>query len=260
MINRIKKLYAGVKKSSCRFTALLFCFFLTQSNVAYSDNIGLAIVATGRYIEFVDPLIESAKKHFCTDHEVTFFVFTDADRFAENDSIVYVPQEKLGWPKDSLMRFKMYDDNKNVFKAQDYVFAIDADMLFVDDVGDEILSEHTAVIHACFPDTRGTYETNPVSTAYVGGNEGKYYYTKTFWGGEKDNFLQMANANSKAVDKDLKKDFIAIWQDESHWNRYCIDHYPKVILSPSYSHPEVMDSNYAPKIICLKKNHHEMRR
>lgn len=56
---------------------------------------------------------------------------------------------------------------------------------------------------------------------------------------------------------------MALWHDESHMNRYLIDHPPTVILPPAYcfaeehvNHPRYPDR---PKIIALQKNHNECR-
>ena len=35
------------------------------------------MIATGKYIDFIAPLIASARKYFLKGHQVTFYVFTD---------------------------------------------------------------------------------------------------------------------------------------------------------------------------------------
>src|ERR1700722_16822462 len=74
-------------------------------------KIGLLTVATGKYINFIEPLINSAKKHFCANHEVHYFVFTDSDIHHASD-ITFIYQKKLGWPYDSMMRLEMYANNE----------------------------------------------------------------------------------------------------------------------------------------------------
>jgi histo-blood group ABO system transferase len=121
-------------------TLLLF-FSLSSATAGEKEppkNIGLLIVATGKYIRFVNPLIESAKKHFCQNHHVTYFVFTDQE-FDPPEDVVRIEQPRLGWPYDTMMRYQVYLDHWPRLLKQDYLFACDADMLFVGDVGDQTL-------------------------------------------------------------------------------------------------------------------------
>ncbi|WP_068471352.1 hypothetical protein [Candidatus Protochlamydia phocaeensis] len=225
----------------------------------FAEKIGLLVVATGRYISFVGPLIESAEKHFCKGHEVTYFIFTDGP-LEEAPNIVRIYQPRLGWPFDTMMRFKMYAQNQDLLQTQDYLFACDADMLFVDSVGDEILGERVATLHPGFTHQRGSYEASPLSLACVSEQEGTAYYAGGFWGGSSQEALNIAKINAAHIDEDLSNGIIAVWHDESHWNRYCIDHEPTVILSPSYCYPERWELPYPKKLLALDKNHDEMRK
>jgi histo-blood group ABO system transferase len=216
------------------------------------------IVATGKYIRFVDPLIQSAKKHFCRNHNVTFFVFTDQEYNAPEHT-VRIEQQRLGWPYDTMMRYQMYFDNWHMISDQDYLYACDADMLFVGDVGDEILGERVATLHPGFYRCRGTYETDLRSQACVRPNEGKHYFAGGFYGGNKNSFLHILETNLRHIKADLSRGIIAIWHDESHWNRYCIDFAPTVILSPSYCYPQSWHLPFEKKLLALDKDHVEIR-
>lgn len=243
---------------------ILLCFCsLSASDFKSTDegqryNIGLLIVATGKYIRFVDPLICSAKKHFCRNHHVTYFVFTD-QRYRPADNTVRVQQQRLGWPYDTMMRYNMYFDNWHLLADQDYLYACDADMLFVGDVGDEILGERVATMHPAFFGRRGTYETNSRSQACVQTDEGNYYFAGGFYGGKKEAFYHILETNIRHIQEDLNGGIIAVWHDESHWNRYCIDFPPTVILDPSYCYPESWHLPFQKKILALDKNHDKIR-
>ncbi len=255
MKKRFSQFSSLLKLSTCT----LLSFFLMNTPHANADNIGLLVVATGKYIDFVPPLIKSAEKYFCKGHNVTYFIFTDRD-FDHSDNTIATFQSRMGWPYDTMMRGHVYYKNRDLFKDQDYLFATDADMLFVDHVGSEILGEHVATIHPGFVDKRGSYETNRKSTAYVGKKEGKYYFAGGFYGGSRDGFLNIVKTNAEKIDEDLKNGIVAVWHDESHWNRYCIDHKPTVILNPSYCYPESWNLKYPKKLLALDKNHSEIRK
>jgi histo-blood group ABO system transferase len=243
---------------------LLSSWFFLASSVFLSmqslkaDNIGLLVMATGKYIQFIKPLVVSAGKHFCKGHRVTYFVFTDS-KMPPTENIVWISQVKLGWPYDTMMRFHAYAAQHELLETQDYLFCCDADMLFVDEVGSEILGERVATQHPGFVSMRGSYETNPLSKACIKDDEGEYYFAGGFYGGTAKEVIFLARTNADAIDDDLKHGIIAVWHDESHLNRYFIDHKPTKILSPSYCYPENWDLPYQKKLLALDKNHHEMR-
>lgn len=242
--------------------AYLLLLLLVNSSPSNAENIGLLIMATGKYIQFVKPLVESAEQHFCNNHHVTYFVFTDGVYEGE-ENVETIYQSRLGWPYDTMMRFQVYYNNRNRFQDQDYLFACDADMLFVGDIGEEIFSDRVAITHPGYynkPRKAFTYETNPLSLACIKANEGDKYFCGGFYGGTKEEFLTMSKINSKKIDKDLRKGIVALWHDESHLNRYFIDHPPTLVLSPSYCFPEGWVLPFEPKLMALNKNHAEMRK
>lgn len=249
-----------MNKEFIKIYPLILFLIITSQLQAY--KVGLCIVATGKYICFVPPLIESARKHFCTNHQVTYFVFTDGQITPAFD-IVALPAQRLGWPYDTMMRCVYYNNYSELLAKMDYVFATDADMRFVDTVGDEILGERVATMHPGFLHQRGSYENRSISTACVKANEGKYYFAGGFHGGSASEFINLTRTMANNIDVDLKKGIIAVWHDESHLNRYFIDNPPSVILSPSYCYPENgiegIVVNAHPRLLALDKNHAQMR-
>ena len=237
------------------YAVLGLCFL---SEGVFADKIGLLIMATGKYIIFVEPLLKSARTHFCPNHQVTFFIFTDKQAPVSPD-VVSIYQPKLGWPFDTMMRNQVYASHRDLLESQDYLFACDADMLFVDTVGDEILGERVATMHPGFVGKRGSYETSSCSLACVNQNEGECYFAGGFYGARCEEFLNIATTLAKRVNNDLEQGVIAVWHDESHWNRYCIDNKPTVILNPSYCYPEELDLPYPKKLLALCKNHKEFQ-
>jgi histo-blood group ABO system transferase len=226
-------------------------------------KIGLLVIATGKYTQFIPPLFKSVQKHFMKGHQVKIFVFTDG-KIPENDIIKRVEQEHLGWPHATLKRYHVFDKNKSELSKMDYLYYCDADMKFVSDVGEEILPEKNSnglvgTEHPGFyGGRRGTYETRQESTAYVPSNKGVTYCAGGFNGGTSKAFLKMSKTIKERVDKDLEKDVIAIWHDESQMNRYFIDNVPK-LLNPSYCYPESWNIPFEKKLLALDKNHSEIR-
>lgn len=222
-------------------------------------KIGLCIMATGKYLAYAERFIESARRHFFTQDQVTYYVFTDGVLQAPAPDIIQIDQKRLGWPQDTLLRCEAYLKAAPCYQRQDYMFASDADMLFVAPVGREILATRVATQHPGFVGKRGSYETNPACSACVHSHEGKYYFAGGFYGGSTAEFIKMSECMVKNIYKDFKKNLIAVWHDESHLNRYFIDHTPTKILNPSYCYPENWNLPYPRKLLALDKNHTEMR-
>lgn len=267
MINksRLLKIVAGCITAGYLYLALTPSKPLMKGTASY--NVGLLIVATGKYVQFVKPLIDSAEKYFLPGHNRTYYVFTDhLDQVPQAKNIVGIYHGKFGWPNDVLMRFSAYYNNRTLFAQQDYLFALDADLLFVDTVGDEALGTLVGTQHPGFINKRGTYDTNPQSSACVQPHEGTHYFACAFYGAKQENFINLIKTLTDNVNRDKERNIVALWHDESHLNRYFIDHKPEIILSPSYCFPEGASIayqgatfNYHPRIIALNKNHSEVR-
>lgn len=237
---------------------LLFVFLLSGASLD-AAKVGLLVVATGKYISFVRPLLDSASRHFCPGHEVTYFIFTDGEPPAYPNVIKFY-HERVGWPYDTMMRCAMYLQHAQELREMDYLFACDADMLFVDTVGSEIFADRVATQHPGFVGKRGSYEDRVISTACVRRNEGEYYFAGGFYGGSAEEFLKMTRTMVANIFIDLDKDIIAVWHDESHLNRYFIDNPPTKILNPEYCYPESWKLPYHKRLLALDKNHSEFQK
>jgi histo-blood group ABO system transferase len=143
-----------------------------------------------------------------------------------------------GWPDATIYRYAVILEQAARMADASHVFLIDADMRFVAPVGQEILAPLVATTHPGYVGLRGTYEQRPESTAFVGDGEGTTYICGAFVGGERDPFLALAEAVQANVAGDAARGITALWHDESHLNRYLIDHPPNLVLSPSYCYPE----------------------
>ena len=65
---------------------------------------------------------------------------------------------------------------------------------------------------------------------------------------------------AEQIDADSTRGITAVWHDESHWNRYLVDHPPTLELSPSYCwYPDGRSSAFEGKIAVVLKDAREMR-
>jgi histo-blood group ABO system transferase len=224
-----------------------------------TPKIGVLIIATNRYNDFVQPLITSADEYFLGDKDVTYFLFTNEDvNITSRSKVVSNKINHAPWPWMTLGRYSIFEHFENQLLEMDYLFYCDADMLFVDNVGDEIISDRVATQHPGYAGKRGEPETRPQSTACIYPNEQMQYFAGGFNGGTSYEYLKMAKTISNNIRKDIENNIIAIWHDESHLNRYFINNPPTKILDPTYCCPE--QSNLTGrKLLALLKNHNEIR-
>lgn len=189
-----------------------------------------------------------------------------------------IETEGMEWPIPTLMRYHLFLNEEEKLKDYDYVFYLDADMRVVAKVSDEILGEGiTAAEHPMYSLSKEfipPYEPNPKSTAYIK-RPGKvvdmngqprfkpYYYAGGFQGGISVEFIAAMKTMKENIDKDFNNNYMAIWNDESHWNRFLFDYMgPTLVLSPAYIYPDslikeyyerIWGCSYEPKIITLTK-------
>lgn len=221
--------------------------------------IGLCIIATGGYGRFVGPLWESAQRFFLPGHDVRLVLFSDAPAPLACE---HVATPHRPWPQPTLFRFHTLLEAEMRLRAFDYLFHCDADMRFVAPVGEEVLGRLVAVLHPGFagkPAHEFTYERRPQSRAYIPPGEGEHYYAGGFQGGCREEYLAAARTMRQAIDEDLRHGLVAVWHDESHWNRYCLDRPPAVVLPTTYCCPESWPMP-GRKLLALDKNHAEIRR
>lgn len=226
-------------------------------------KIGVVIIATRKYFDFVEPLLESIRRFFLVlpGYEVVPFVFTDRPKVSHG--AVRFKVKHRPWPMMTLLRFHMFLEQRKLLEEMDYLFYCDADMRVVDFVGEEILGTTVATIHPLAYDKKRAelvgYENRMESKAYIPPDKGQRYYQACFFGGRTKEFFDIATELAQCIDEDLNRGIIAKWHDESHLNRFFADHPPDVELSPAYCYPEKMSLPFKPKIIGVEKNNKSIR-
>jgi histo-blood group ABO system transferase len=221
-------------------------------------KICILTIATNKYIQFVERLLDDIEKYFLNGHEIQCLLFTDHE--VETSDNVKVSQiGHNSWPEPALKKYNYINSQSEYLKDFDYLYLFDADVGIVNKVGDEVIQDLVGVLHPYkILESKKTYpyEKRKESTAYVSDENHNKYYAAAFVGGKSENFLQMAKVISERVEQDERNDIIAKWHDESHLNKYFNEN-PPFELSPSYMFPEELIGHpqypFEPKIVALKK-------
>ena len=226
-------------------------------------TIGVLIIATNKYKQFIQQLLDSIDRYFFRHDKVNIYLFIDNLSFSFNttDRInivkIIIPPDKF--PTVTLHRYKYFTEASDKIDCE-YLFYSDVDMRFVGEVGKEILPNKkellTAVLHPGFYKGNGSWCNNEHSTAFTV-NKNKYF-AGGFQGGERDKYLEVCKLLSNNISKDEEKGIIAEWHDESHWNCYLSKNYFKE-LTPSYCYPEGWHIPFVKRLLALNKNHAEIR-
>lgn len=222
-------------------------------------RIDILTICTGKYTMFFDGLYESSEKHFLSGHEKRYIVFTDGEITPRNN-VVRIEQPKLGWPFDTMMRFKMFNSINEIIDA-DYVFFLNANMKFVDTVSEEVIPTEKndylmGVIHPGYQNKHTMelpYERRTHSSVQIPYGQGTTYYQGCFNGGRTEEFLRMSSILATGIESDLSKSIVPIWHDESALNWYYSLRNP-LTINPSYAYPESVDMGIEKKILQLDKS------
>lgn len=224
-------------------------------------KIGILVIATNKYTQFVNPLVESINKYFLPDYKKTIFLFTNKMEEIYQENVIKIFQEHMKWPLPTLKRYEIFYNNRKSFNGSDILYYLDADMLINDYVGEEILPTEdkkiVAVIHPgnSVSNMITSYERNPKSTACVYDIPSNYlYHCGGVQGGKKSSYLNVCKILSENINIDMNNGIKAVWDDESHWNCYLINN-PDVYkeLDSSYCYPESWTIPFKKIILALDK-------
>lgn len=209
-------------------------------------KVAILYIGTGRYTIFWKDFFNSCEKNFLRNTEKHYFFFTDSNNYDSNQKVTIVPQENLGWPLITCLRYKILNKVKEELKAYDYVFFFNGNMEFIREViEEEFLPTQedgyiVAPLHSGNKRMKSNYEfeyeRNPKSTAYIPFGEGEKYYHAGILGGRVQEFLEMLDICENMMDEDLKNNIIPKFHDESVFNKYILTRAHKD-LSNYYIHP-----------------------
>lgn len=227
-------------------------------------KIGILYLCTGRYTVFFNRFYSSCENKFLPDSVKNYLVFTDNPKQIKirKKNIRIFSQQFLGWPDDTLHRFHIFSKIEDLLEEMDYLFFFNANILFRKIIGHEILPTKNdnwlvGVQHPGFFNKNPmdfTYERNPVSSACIEMGKGNIYYAGGLNGGRTQEFLHLIHTLKNNIQTDHDNGQLAIWHDESHLNKYFIDHPPRT-LDPGYLYPEGSKIPFEKRIILLNKNY-----
>jgi len=212
-------------------------------------------MATGRYISFLPPLIESAVKHVEGLEQI--FVLSDSKPDFSNSNVQWLPWGHFAWPFPTLLRYRAMTAYSHILKAVDVLLYVDVDMLFTGSTDVRRCQDIFAVHHPGYVSAGGgalPFEKKKKSSFRVVANEKSRYFCGGVQGGRSAVYLQACAELAELIEVDLGNDIVPIWHDESAWNWWCHQHAPSLELSDDYCTPDSRDISQA-RIVALTKDH-----
>uniref|UniRef100_A0A3P8SDI6 Globoside alpha-1,3-N-acetylgalactosaminyltransferase 1-like n=1 Tax=Amphiprion percula TaxID=161767 RepID=A0A3P8SDI6_AMPPE len=212
-----------------------------------NPRVAVVVLAVGKYTRFLKGFLESGEKYFLVGLRVTYYIFTDNEQdvpnvtLSEGRKITILPVPSAKRWQDvvlSKMKWATVTIDKQIRNEADYLFMMDIDSVFHNRFGAESLSQMSAVLHRAFYKTHQRdqfpYERRPESKAYIPAGEGDYYYTAAVWGGYLEDMYRLVKYCYEQSEEDAKNNIEAVWQEESHLNKYFLYNKPAKVLSPEY--------------------------
>ncbi|XP_054892614.1 globoside alpha-1,3-N-acetylgalactosaminyltransferase 1-like [Poeciliopsis prolifica] len=240
-----------------------------------NPRIAVVVFAVGKYTRFLQKFIETGEKYFLVGFNVTYYVHTDRENEVpkvplgegRKVTVVSVPSANR-WQDVVLGRMKWatITIEKTIRNEADYLFMMDIDSVFYARFGTESLSRLSAVLHRGYyrktPRDSFPYERRPQSKAYIPAGEGDYYYTAAVWCGYLEDMYKLVKYCYEMSEEDAKNKIEAVWQEESHLNRYLLTNKPTKVLSPEYlwsDYDALTPDIKVKRISQLVKNYAEVR-
>lgn len=227
-------------------------------------KVGILYICCGRYEVFWQRFYESAEKYLLNDCTKHYFVYTDAIESPKFSypNVTVIPQENLGYPDSTLKRFEMFVRDEKLFEGMDYLLFFNSNLeikkkISQTDLGLLTGRELIATVHPGYVNKGSElfpYERSPLSRACIPLGDGQRYYAGGLQGGTTEGYLRAAKKISGEIVEDLNMGIVAIWHDESHWNRYLHEQNNVFALGPEYLQPEGWALPSSAKILIKNKD------
>ncbi len=213
--------------------------------------VSLVVVVYGSiYERYTTRMLESARIHF------------DPSPMVELVKLEGEP----GWPNASGCRYRKILEAQSLIGG-DWIFMIDADMIFEARVGPEILSDGVTVCtHPGFPDdgqadapwNQDVPEGSAAWTPDVP-RTGVHYHPGAFVGAPRGLFLELAGQLEKWIARDARDSVSPRWYDEAYLNRWLAHRPPTLVLPQEYCAWDYLGHEQPRKIVHLDKTADEFK-
>lgn len=229
-------------------------------------TVGILYICIGEYVKFWERFYKSAEINFLPLDKKEYFLFTDKPLAAiagavENDNIHVFFQSNLGWPGNTLFRYRMFEDHIEEIKHCEYLFFFNSNIVFEKEIAREeylpvtedlVVTQHPG--YFCAKPYDLPFCRKRKSRAFVPYSCVNDYVCGGLNGGKTPAYLRMIVDLNERIKKDFEEGIVATWHDESHLNRYIIDKGSYKLLSPAYSYPEGWSLPFEKKITILEKS------
>lgn len=205
-------------------------------------KIAILYICTGQYYELFESFYESAKKYFLTDHDKTFFVWSDT-KPPKKDDIIHMPKKWKPYPHALMWRYTFFLEAKEQLKDYDYCFFFNANMICLNPIYDEdVIPTDTPFVAAeqlyqfriskeeRFESIKTKFWTNcPKSPAFIPLQYWKdhpdhCWLMGGFNGGKSKDWIEMSEQIDEWVRYNYEHGLYLKWHDEPFMNKYMIDH------------------------------------
>jgi hypothetical protein len=206
----------------------------------------LNLIATNRYIWFLDKIAPTIEEFFFPSDQVTVLVHSNVsipESLRSYGRLNFMLNEisHEEWPFTTLKRFHYFLKAEEILCKHDFCFYIDVDSVFIKEINHRNISESGmfGTIHPCLFNGPGTPERNADSLAYIPKGSDNRYFCGGFFGGHTRDFLETSKKIKSNIDTDLSNNIIAVWHDESHLNNFFFHNPPAII----FDHPFAVAEN-----------------
>ena len=189
-------------------------------------KIGILYIGIGRYACFWPDFYNSCQKNLVPEADKYYYVFTDTDKnhIEPSDHIMVFHQDDMGWPCNSLFRFKMFKRIEEQLKSNDYLFFFNANVVIVSTISakDILPSDEEEYSALCISTdiTTIVHESRQSSASYIAPYEATCYFSGALNGGKCMSYIKLINDCDKLVDVDLENGIMPIWHDETVLNKF----------------------------------------
>jgi hypothetical protein len=203
---------------------------------------GILIIATGNYYKFLPNLIKSIEKYFPKNIDKKYYIFSNHKinfKFIENYEIFYFEHETF--PSSTLLRFHVFNQIQDkLLKETDRLIYVDADSLFVRPPINELFDKNIDIFgfehgeNIIKNKNELSYERNNSSLACVPYGQERKYIIGGLYGGNTTRMIKVFDLLDENIKKDLNKQIISIFHDESHINFYFAKNQDTIIFDTKY--------------------------